>query len=292
MSGKPPTPSSEVFMPYAIILAMFAHSVTTLMSSFTFLSRVFRLSALLAAVGVVLVLGSAGSADLPGGGLCAEPAFCLAQAVHALTQQDQETATGLLQGLIDQFPGTPWAGRAELLLGKWYQEQGDRQAIPYLLAAPLHLPAVGDYAHFYLGEAGMRSGDYNGAATAFDLLVERYPDSLLRPPALARAAEAWFLADDCRRARERKAQFLSEHTRHAFAPTVLLPQDECLQKAGDIPSVVATYRRVWTQYAPSTQADDAAARLERLRSEGVAISELTGEERGVRAKTLFDAGQY
>ena len=271
---------------------MIARSVTTLMSSFTFLSRVFRLGALLAAAGVILVLGTAVSADLPGGAQCAEPASCLAQAVQSLTQQDQETATRLLQGLIDQFSDTPWAGRAELLLGKWYQEQGDRQAIPYLVAAPAHLPALGDYAYFYLGEAGMRSGDYNGAATAFDLLVERYPDSLLRPPALARAAEAWFLADDCRRARERQAQFLSEYSSHALAPTVLLRQGECLQKAGDIPSVVATYRRVWTQYAPSTQADDAAARLERLRSEGVAISELTGEERWVRAKTLFDAGQY
>src|SRR5213083_3333396 len=40
------------------------------------------------------------------------------------------------------------------------------------------------------------------------------------------------------------------------------------------------------------QADDAAARLERLRSEDVAIPELTAEERWVRAKTLFDAGQY
>src|SRR2546428_11570890 len=199
MSGKPPTPSSEVFMPYAIIPAMFAHSVTTLMSSFTFLSRVFRLSALLAAVGVVLILGSAVSADLPGGGSCAEPAFCLAQAVHALTQQDQETATGLLQGLIDRFPGTPWAGRAELLLGKWYQEQGDRQAIPYLVAAPLHLPAVGDYAHFYLGEAGVKSGGYKGAATAFSFLLAPYPASLPRPPALARAAEGWFPSAGLRR---------------------------------------------------------------------------------------------
>jgi soluble lytic murein transglycosylase len=279
-------------MPYGIIPAMIACSVTTLMSSFTFLSRVFRLGALLAAAGVVLVLGSAVSADLPGGASCAEPAFCLAQAVQALTQQDQETATGLLQGLIDQFSGTPWAGRAELLLGKWYQEQGDRQAIRYLVAAPLHLPAVGDYAHFYLGEAGMKSGDYNGAATAFDLLVERYTDSLLRPQALARAAEAWFLADDCRRERERQAQFLSEYSSHALAPAVLLRHGECLQKAGDTPSVIATYWRIWTQYAASPQADEAAARLERLRSEGVAIPELTAEERWVRAKTLFDAGQY
>src|SRR5256712_12218958 len=149
---------------------------------------------------------------MAGGGACAEPALCPAQAVHALTQQDQETATGLLQGLIDRFPGTPWAGRAELLLGKWYQEQGDRQAIPYLVAAPLHLPALGDYAYFYLGEAGMKSGDYNGAATAFDLLVESYPESLLRSTALARATEAWFLADDCRRARERQAPGLSGHS--------------------------------------------------------------------------------
>src|SRR3989441_3473873 len=199
MSGKPPTPSSEVFMPYAIISAMFAHSVTTLMSSFTFLSRVFRLSALLAAVGVVLVLGSAVSADLPGGGSCAEPAFCLAQAVHALTQQDQETATGLLQGLIDQFPGTPWAGRAELLLGKWYQEQGDRQAIRYLVAAPLHLPAVGDYAHFYLGEAGVKSGAYTRGPTGFYLLLRRYPGHPPQAPGLARAGRALVLADDCRR---------------------------------------------------------------------------------------------
>src|SRR5207249_9190312 len=288
MSGKPPTRSSEVLMPYAIIPAMFAHSVTTLMSSFTFLSRAFRRRALLAAVGVVLVLGSAVSADLPGGASCAEPAFCLAQAVHALTQQDQETATGLLQGLIDQFSGTPWAGRAELLLGKWYQEQGDRQAIRYLVAAPLHLPAVGDYAHFYLGEAGMKGGDYNGAATAFDLLVERYADSLLRPPALARAAEAWFLADDCRRARERQAQFLSEYSSHALAPAVLVRHGECLEKVGDTAGAGATYQRIWTQYAAAPQAEDAAERLERLRSTGVAIPELTGVERWLRATPLSD----
>src|SRR3989442_10384156 len=207
---------------------MIARSVTTLMSSFTFLSRVFRLGALLAAAGVVLVLGTAVSAGRPGGAQCAEPVSCLAQVVQSLTQQDQETATRLLQGLIDQFSGTPWAGRAELVLGKWYQEQGDRQAIPYLVAAPLHLPVLGDYAYFYLGEAGMKSGDYNGAATAFDLLVERYPDSLLRPPALARATEAWFLADDCRRARWREAAVLPEDSSQAVPPAGPLRQGGCM----------------------------------------------------------------
>jgi soluble lytic murein transglycosylase len=272
---------------------MTGRSVTTLIPSFTFLSRVFGLGALLAVAGGVLVLGTAVSADLPGVAQCEEPVSCLAQAVQSLTQQDQETATRLLQSLIDQFSGTPWAGRAELLLGKWHQEQGDRQAIPYLVAAPVHLPVLGDYAHFYLGEAGMKSGDYNGAATAFDLLVENYPGSLLRPLALARAIEAWFLADDCRRVRERQAQFLSEYRSHLLVPAVLLREGECLQKAGDTATTVATYRRIWTQYAASPQADDAAARLERLRKdETVTIPELTAAERWVRAKTLFDAGQY
>jgi peptidoglycan lytic transglycosylase len=271
---------------------MRAPSVTTFMSSFTFLSRVCGLGALLAVAGVVLVVGTAVSADLPGEAPCTEPDSCLVLAVQSLTQQDQGTATRLLQGLIDQFSGTPWAGRAELLLGKWYQEQGDRQAIPHLVAAPGHLPALGDYAYLYLGEAGMKSGDYNGAATAFDLLVERYPDSLLRPRALARAIEAWLLADDCRRARERQALFLSEYSSHVLAPAVLLRHGECLQKTGDTATSVGAYRRIWTQYAASPQADDAAARLERLRSEGVAIPELTAEERWVRAKTLFEAGQY
>src|SRR2546428_8463623 len=121
------------------------------------------------------------------------------------------------------------------------------------------MPAVGDDAHFYLGEAGMKSGDYNGAATAFDLLVERYADSLLRPQALARAAEAWFLADDCRRGRGRQAQVLSEYSSHPLAPAVLLRHRECLQKAGGTPTRVATYLRIWTPHAASPQAHAAAA---------------------------------
>src|SRR5438874_7929315 len=134
---------------------MHAPSVTTFMSSFTFLFRVFRLGVPFAAAGVVLGLVTVVSADLPGGAQCVEPASCLAQAVQSLSQQDQETATRLLQDLIDQFSGTPWGGRAELLLGKWYQEQGDRQAIPYLVAAPSHLSVLCDYVYFYLGEVGM-----------------------------------------------------------------------------------------------------------------------------------------
>src|SRR5207244_10091413 len=86
--------------------------------------------------------------------------------------------------------------------------------------------------------------------------------------------------------------FPSAARSRALAPVVRLLHGECMQKAGDTASAAATYWRTGTQSAASPQAGGAAARLERLRSEGVAIPELTAEERWVRAKTLFDAGQY
>ena len=232
------------------------------------------------------------SAGQPGVPVCSEPAACLAQAVEALGQRDQEKAFPLLQGLIEQHPGTHWAGRAELALGKQYQERGDRQAIPYLLAAQQHLPTLGDYALYYLGEADLKASDFNGAATAFDLLVARHPDSLLRPQALARSSEAWFQADDCGRAGERQERFMAEYGSHALAPAVLLRQGDCRYKGKEAAAAVETYRRIWVQYAASPEADDAAMRLERLKGEGAVIPELTPEDRWLRAKTLFDAAQY
>ena len=223
---------------------------------------------------------------------CAEPAPCLAQAIETLGKGDHEKGIRLFQGLIEQYPNTQWAGRAELALGKHYQELGDRQAVPYLLAAQQHLPVLGDYALSYRGETDLKVSDFNGAATAYDMLIDRYPDSLLRPRALARSVEAWFLAEDCRRSRERQARFQAEYGNHALVPAVLLRQGDCQYKAGEAPAAVTAYRRIWTQYAASPQADDAATRLERLKGEGVAIPELTPEDRWLRAKTLFDAAQY
>lgn len=261
--------------------------VTNLMFPFTSRLRLAVLLGIMAAVPVGLPAASS-TPSAP----CADAAPCLAQAVEALNHRDYDQAVRVLRELIEQFPNTLWAGRAELVLGKYYQEQGDRQAVPFLLAVPQHLPILGDYAHNYRGEADFKVSDFNGSATAFDQVVDQYPDSLLKPQALARSVEAWFQADDCRRSHERQVRFLSEYSSHALVPAVLLRQGDCQQKKGEASAAVATYRRIWTQYASSPQADDAASRLERLKGEGIAIPELTPEDRWVRAKALFDAGQY
>jgi len=209
-----------------------------------------------------------------------------------LSRRDAESATRLLREIVRQFPGTPWEGRASLVLGKQYQDQGDPQAIPYLLSAPGQLPLLGDYARYYLGEALSKGGDWNGAATAFDMLQQHYPDSVLRPQALYRSVEAWFQAEDCVRVRERLARFLTEFSSHTLVSAVLLREGDCQQLSRETPAAIVTYRRIWTQYAASPQAGEAAIRLQRLKEDGVAIPDLAANGWWLRARTLFEAGQY
>ena len=224
--------------------------------------------------------------------VCVADAECFGDAVRALNRRDVTSANALLLELIEQFPNTPWAGRAALILGRYYQEHGDRQTVVYLLSAQRQLPILGDYAYYYLGEALFGLSDWNGAASAADLLSVRYPDSLLRPQALYRAAEAWFQADDCRRAGERHTAFLLAYPRHSLVAAVLLRQGDCEQKGGDRSAAIATYRRIWTQFASAPQATEAAYRLQALKDKGVALPDVSPQAWWTRGKVLFDAGQH
>jgi soluble lytic murein transglycosylase len=226
------------------------------------------------------------------GSLCTAEAECFGDAVRALHNKDAASANALLLELIQQFPNTPWAARSALILGRYFQEHGDRQSVVYLISAQQQLPLLGDYAYYYLGEALFGFSDWNGAASAYDLLSVRYPDSLLRPQALYRAAEAWFQGDDCRRARERHIAFLSGYPRHALAPAILLRQGDCEQKEGDQSAAIATYRRIWIQFAAASQSTEAAFRLQALKDKGVALPDVNSQDWWTRGKALFDAGQY
>jgi soluble lytic murein transglycosylase len=223
---------------------------------------------------------------------CAGEAECFTEAMRALDRGAVPSAHALLLQIIQEFPNTVWSGRASLVLGRYYQEQHESQAVVYLLAAQRQVPLLGDYAYYYLGEALFGFSEWNGSASAFDLLSARYPDSLLRPQALYRSAEAWFQADDCRRATERHAAFLAAYPRHALAPAILLRQGDCSQKAGDKAAAIATYRRIWIQSAPTIQGGEAAFRLQAMKDKGITIPEVSSQDLWMRGKGLFDAGQY
>ncbi len=223
---------------------------------------------------------------------CASEVECFTEAMSALDRGAVPSAHALLLKLTQEFPNTVWSGRASLVLGRYYQEQHDPQAVMYLLSAQRHLQVLGDYGYYYLGEALFAVSEWNGSASAFDLLSARYPDSLLRPQALQRSAEAWFQADDCRRASERQAAFLAAYPRHTLAPAILLRQADCYQKSGDTATATATYRRLWIHLSPTLQAGEAAFRLQAMKDKGITIPEVSSQDLWVRAKGFFDAGQY
>lgn len=223
---------------------------------------------------------------------CVVAQDCLADAVRAFNRRDAETAKILLTELAQQFPSSPWAGRAALMLGRHYRDQNNRLAVVYLRDAPRQLPLLGDYAYSYLGDAFFAASDWNGAGTAFDLVYTSYPDSVLRAQALYRAAESWFQADDCRRSKERQAAFLTDFPRHEQVSAILLRQGDCELKNGDKSGAIRTYRRIWTQYAAAPHATEAAIRLQGLKEKGAVIPEMTSQDWLTRAKVLFDAGQY
>ncbi|HLG44165.1 MAG TPA: tetratricopeptide repeat protein, partial [Nitrospirales bacterium] len=195
---------------------MTSRSETVCSSGIRSRSRVIGITRLVPAAALFMLgLSVASPQPLLGDGaptsvLCTAPSDCLGEGVRAVAQGNHEAAAGMLLDLIRQFPETPWEGRASLVLGKLYQDRDDPRAVQYLLNVPRHLPILGDYAHYHLGEALFKSNAMNGAATAFDLLVARYPDSLVRPRALQRSVEAWFQGEDCGRARERLGRFLEE----------------------------------------------------------------------------------
>jgi peptidoglycan lytic transglycosylase len=230
--------------------------------------------------------------DLPIAASCLSAPECFDEAVRATNRRDAETLTRRLQELIQQYPGTPWAGRASLLLGRQYYEQGDRQATAHLFSASQQLPIIGDYALYYLGEALYKAKDWNGAGTAFDLVLSRYPKSLLAPQSLSRSVEAWFQGEDCRRAKDRQTSFLSAYPNHPLQPAVLLRQADCDQKAGDLQAAATIYRQIWSQFAGSPQAQEAALRLQGLKSKGLPLNEPSPQDWWIRGKALMSAAQY
>jgi len=242
-------------------------------------------------VGTVTLIFAEDLSEKPGGA-CQVPQDCLNDAVRALNGREADQAIARLNELLAKFPDTPWEGRAALLLGKYYQTVGDRQASSLLMRAERQLPLLGDYAQYFLGEFFFQAGDVNGGATAFDVLVDRYPGSVLRPQALYRSVETWFQGDDCMRSRERQGRFLAEYPKNPLVPAVLLRQGDCLLKDGDAALAAVVYRRAWSQYAATPQGDEAAARMQRMRQNGITVPDPTAPEWWLRGRTLFDAGQH
>jgi len=81
-----------------------------------------------------------------------------------------------LQRLMERFPGTLWAKRAELLSGVLLLERNPAVAIQLLRTSQRDFAVLDDYIRLWTGEALLNLGDAKQAAGMFESIPQVVPD--------------------------------------------------------------------------------------------------------------------
>src|SRR5919198_2640975 len=108
--------------------------------------------------------------------------------------------------------GPVWGRRLPFLLGYLYFQTGDYgKATLHFERARESYPELQDYTLWYLGEGLRRLERPQSARTAYQWLLDAFPDSVHRPEALFRAAEANARLGDLQRAADLYVQYRREY---------------------------------------------------------------------------------
>jgi outer membrane protein assembly factor BamD len=156
------------------------------------------------ACGALLVVAAACASQSPL--LTADPTgtVLFEQGQNALVAEDWRAAIDAFDTLLRNYPSSPFLPDSRLGIGRAYYEQGRVDSLilaidafqSFLTYHPSH-PMV-DYAQYMVGMthvAQMRTPDRDQAATrealeAFETLIDNYPESHLRPAAVAQRQAA------------------------------------------------------------------------------------------------------
>jgi len=175
---------------------------------------------------------------------------------------------------------------ASLAMGIVAYEQGNYSAaIGDLKPLPKKLPALADYAAYYLAAARVESEDFG--LTPEDLAATRRNSPL--------AGKSWLLE-----ARARKAQTAPDAVRLLREHYAELPQPEgditladCYQAANDLAHAAEYYQRVYYHYLSGAAASRSAAALLTLKDTlGAGYPAPDAAQRLHRADRLMDAGEF
>lgn len=223
---------------------------------------------------------------------CAEPEACFLAARAAIERGETSAGRERLLLIQRQWPGTPWAGRATLLLAKLVVESEPESAREWALQAVAALPLVGDRALALAAEAARKTGRPAEAATHFDALVRQYPESSLVASALWSAAESW--AGVKGREGEAIARYLELGARFpqdSRAPSALAAAVSLAESAERSDEAGTACRKLVIDFPASPEAAAHEERCDRLIRAGAAAP-LTFDEQRRRAELLGRAAKF
>ncbi|MEO8596758.1 MAG: lytic transglycosylase domain-containing protein [Candidatus Solibacter sp.] len=206
----------------------------------------------------------------------------------ALVRAWREAPTPAHRGAITTYlAGHPKdAAIANLALGIGAYEQKDwSAAITSLKFVQGKLPAIADYAAYYLAAARVENEDYD--VTASDLAPARRSSPL--------AARSWLLEARARKesAPAEAVRLIREHYGDLPQPETDVTLADCYQAANDLPRAAEFYQRVYYHYLTGAAATRSAAALLALKDAlGATYPAPSAAQMLHRADRLLDAREY
>lgn len=197
-----------------------------------------------------------------------------------------QSAIQRLKAVQERHPGSTWAKRAGLLTGLLLAERDPGDAVFYFRVAQRDMPLLDDYIRFWIAEALLALGDASRAAALLEGIPEAVPDTLLANRAAFRGGEAWYRADQCRKAMELLERAVSLGPQDPVAPSALLQLADCQLRDARVADGQATLKQIWIRYPQAPEASEAVIRL--TRSLGGETWRPTPEEQYGRAAAFLN----
>ncbi len=191
-----------------------------------------------------------------------------------------------LQRVENSFSGTEEAALARFLRGYLRLQAKDFAAAASILADQniARLTAIGDYGHYYRGQALQESGRGEEAEREFRRLAQSYPSSLLARAAVLQSAGSALLRGAYQNAIDDLAPLIEKND-----GTALKLRADALEKLGRANEAILTLRKLYYDAPQSAEAEKAAGRLAALGA-STAPADATQQKR--RADRLYQAGLY
>jgi len=213
----------------------------------------------------------------------------LEKLARALKEKNSSWAYGQLSSIATEKSSSVLGMRAALALGYFdYTKERFAQAEKWLARAKSDW-LLGDYSLYWSAETHLAQNDSTDALAELQLLRRNFADSVMTEQALASLGTAAL-------ASKRPAEAVA--ALDAYAPTPQIPallflRGQAHEQAGETLEAAADYQAVYTHFATSEQARQAALKLKFLRaSSGVNIPPLPLDVRLARANALFEAGNW
>ena len=195
---------------------------------------------------------------------CFRSAVAINERTGSLAQRDQTLMLKIdqLRSVMELYPSTIWAKRAQVVLGVLQIDREPAEAVKLLRAAQPEIPVLDDYFRLWIGESLLKINEPIQAAELLETIPKLIPDSNVVTKAAYRTGEAWYQANVCMRAVEWLERAVTLGDKDPAAPLALWHQAECHLRENRLPDARAAFKHLWLRYPQAPEAREAKTRLD------------------------------